>query len=307
MSTAIEWCDETWNPVVGCSRVSAGCYNCYAIGVAGRNLCEQHRGLTKVRPKGSSRPGQDWTGEVRTLPARLGEPLKWRKPRRVFVNSMSDLFHDRVPFEFVAAVFGVMSVSYQHTFLILTKRPARGVEFFEWLSGVADVEGESQLGVSLMHAADLFHDTDHERWDLAVTRSGREVNFGDDPWPLPNVQLLVSAEDQAAWDERVPLLSKLEASVRGVSAEPLLGPIEPHGIGALDWIVIGGESGPGARDCDVSWIRSLAAKAGDGSVATFVKQLGSRSVGGPPQTGKGNDMAQWPSDLRVQQLPAVES
>lgn len=288
MTTAIEWCDVTWNPVVGCSRVSRGCDNCYAIGVAARNLCAQHKGLTKIRPRDASRPGPDWTGEIRLVPQRLTEPLGWRKPRRVFVNSMSDLFHAKVPESFRAAVFAVMAACRQHTFIIATKRPEPGL--IPWTS--AEEAHASTMGYARRYCRD-------RRLPNSPWRSA--------PWPLPNVQLLVSAEDQSTWSERVPKLLEMPAAVRGVSAEPLLGPIVwPDGLEQLDWLVIGGESGRGARPCGAPWIRDLATKAHDAGVAVFIKQLGSASVGAGTQPGKGNDPSTWPEDLRVREFPRGE-
>jgi len=288
MTTAIEWCDVTWNPVVGCSRVSRGCDNCYAIGVAARNLCTQHKGLTKIRPRDASRPGPDWTGELRLVPQRLTEPLGWRKPRRVFVNSMSDLFHAKVPESFRAAVFAVMAACRQHTFIIVTKRPGPGL--IPWES--AEEAHASAMGYARRYSRD-------RRLQSSPWRSV--------PWPLSNVQLLVSAEDQSTWSERVPKLLEMPAAVRGVSAEPLLGPIVwPDGLEQLDWLVIGGESGRGARPCGAPWIRDLATKAHAAGVAVFIKQLGSTSVGAGTQPGKGNDPSTWPEDLRVRELPRGE-
>ena len=284
--SAIEWCDRTWNPVVGCSRVSSGCDNCYAIGVAARNLCDQHKGLTRIRPKGASRPGVDWTGEVRLVPERLGDPLKWKKPQRIFVNSMSDLFHSQVPIDYRAAVFAVMGACPQHTFIIVTKRPGRGL--IPWESA-GHAEKCSDLG--------------EEPW-LHFHRHRLPLDgWGSARFPLPNVHILVSAEDQRTWNDRVPALLEMPAAVRGVSAEPLLGSIHPHGLEELDWLVIGGESGRGARPCSTEWIRHLRGHAERRRVPTFVKQLGSSSFDSGEQAGKGNDMATWPEDLRVRDFP----
>lgn len=288
MTTAIEWCDRTWNPIVGCTRVSKGCDNCYAIGVASRNLCDQHRGLTKIRPKDSTRSGADWTGEVRLVPQRLSEPLRWRKPQRVFVNSMSDLFHAKVPESFRAAVFAVMAACRRHTFIVVTKRPGPGL--IPWAS--AKEANASAMGYAR-----------HYNRDPRLPSSP----WWSVPWPLPNVHILVSAEDQSAWSERVPRLLEMPAAVRGVSAEPLLGPIVwPERLEQLDWLIIGGESGRGARPCAAPWIRDLARRGQAAGVATFIKQLGSDSVGAGTQAGKGDDMSTWPEDLRVREFPRGE-
>jgi protein gp37 len=328
MSSKIEWLagpdgsqGEVWNPVVGCSRVSAGCDHCYAMGVAHRAMQSAHAGLTKLRPKDASRPGVDWTGEVRCLPERLSVPIGWRKPRRVFVNSMSDLFHPAVPFTFVAAVFGVMAACPQHTFLVLTKRPERALEFFEWLSKAADWNRETPLGWCLAHAANHLAG---EQWSRAVEKAGFEADLGDDPWPLHGVHLGVSAEDQPTWDERVPLLLQCPAAVHWVSVEPQLGFIDTcYGTDArerdidcregpwsqvpfgarLGWLVVGGESGPGARPFKVEWARSIISQCIGDQVPVFFKQGGSLMA--CPHDSKGGCLNCFPPDLRVRQYPEV--
>jgi protein gp37 len=313
--TKIEWTrgddgamGKTWNPVRGCSVVSPGCTHCYAMKQAAR--FPAYRGLTKP-----SKGGPVWTGEVRLVPEKLGEPLRWRKPRRVFVNSMSDLFHEGVPDEFIAEVFGVMALADRHTFQILTKRPER-----------------------------------MRRW-IEEHTCANNPRF----WPLPNVWLGVSCEDQVRADERIPLLLDTPAAVRFVSYEPALGPLQldPSWIGGypssdewartgpkeprLSWLIVGGESGPSARPCDVSWVRSIVAQCRAAGVACFVKQLGARPYetfppgykdaqlsregwtlveyadgSQPPRWSrfprysdrKGGDPAEWPEDLRVREWPA---
>lgn len=264
--------------------------------------------------------GPRWTGEVRLVPEVLGTPLKWRKPRRVFVNSMSDLFHEDVSFEFIAAVFGVMAAAPQHTFQVLTKRPKRMREFFAWVTGRRGVEPYVYVeGSVVVHAAEQVMGTELRR---AAS------------WPLPNVWLGVSVEDQATADERIPLLLECPAAVRWVSYEPALGPVDFEGLSlddgsglsafrtgdladedGLDWVVVGGESGPGARPFDLTWARSVVAQCKSAEVPCFVKQLGAvpyDSHGRTPaerlelfalSNRKGGDMAEWPDDLRVRQWP----
>jgi len=291
--TNIEWTDETWNPVRGCSRVSAGCENCYAERTAIRMAGPggHYEGLAR---KVNGHPV--WTGEVRCLPELLDRPLRWRKPRRVFVNSMSDLFHEKVPDEFIDRVFDVMERCPQHIFQVLTKRPVR---MWKYLSEAVPVRPEA--------------------------------------WPLPNVWLGVSVEDQATADERIPVLLDTPAAVRWVSAEPLLVPVDMarwlrHGAPVypskhayrrrerLDWVVTGGESGPGARPCDVAWIRSIVEQCRAAAIPVFVKQLGARvsgRVNHPDNEGygvhdvrlddrKGGDPAEWPEDLRVREWPDTQ-
>ncbi|OCB15110.1 DUF5131 family protein [Mycobacterium intracellulare] len=243
-NTGIEWTDATWNPVTGCDKVSAGCDHCYAETIA-------HRfDGTRQFPNGF---------RVTLRPERLGQPLRWRRPRRIFVNSMSDLFHDQVPDDYIAQVFAVMTVARQHTFQILTKRHARM---------------RSLVGRGLL---DLV---DHE---------AASMGFKVDRWPLPNVWLGVSAENQQWADIRIPALLDTPAAVRFVSAEPLLGPIDlhtdpieagsPFWAGHLDWVIVGGESGPGARPMHPDWARSLRDQCVAADIPFLFKQWGEWASG----------------------------
>jgi len=351
-TTSIEWTDVTWNPVTGCRKVSPGCAHCYAATWAARQM------------------GQ-WEGrafeDVRTHPDRLAAPLHWRKPRRVFVNSMSDLFHDDVPDQFIAAVFAVMNSCALHTFQILTKRPERMRAFMGWLveQGGIDRYVRSDVGRSALRR---FFDGVAR---FTVERDGKNYRADNDPWmwvfncaavshvgPLPNAWLGVSVEDQEHADERVPILLDTPAAVRFVSYEPALGPVdfmrwmvpppectcyEFHGghqmgcpmygatresirrweeahMRSLDWIICGGESGPGARPFDVGWARLVVQQCRIASTPCFVKQLGARprAARGSDFLGhaifddgtvrslrdrKGGDMAEWPEDLRVREFP----
>jgi len=344
----IEWCDTTWNPVRGCSRVSSGCENCYAERQALRTAGPGGAYENLVR-KVNGHPV--WTGEVRCLPELLDRPLRWRKPRRVFVNSMSDLFHERVPFEFVAAVFAVMSVTTRHTYQILTKRPERMREFFRWaLAWYDDVERAWVPPAGPRPYPDRIteHWPDHLPWSPAGDGGSGYDNCGP-AFPFENVWLGVSVEDQATADERIPILLDTPAAVRWVSAEPLLERVtfatlinkrcvspphpfpascrEPdHDIRGIDWLVAGGESGPGARPCDVAWIRSIVEQCLAAQVSCFVKQLGARPearlsaqaeaelqawAGRGPRSRerivlrdrKGGDPSEWPADLRVREWP----
>ena len=310
--TKIQWTDRTWNPVRGCSRVSEGCRNCYAERQAVRHAGpgRPYEGLAK-----STKAGPRWTGAVRFLPEKLGEPLSWRKPQRVFVNSMSDLFHEELSFEQIAAVFGVMAAAPRHTFQVLTKRPERALEWFRWVESFGDrLENTAPLGVLLHHA--------QKHCDHAALRRASEV-FAQ-PWPPPNVHLGVSVEDQATADKRIPLLLRCPAAVRFVSCEPLLGPVEltrwlpqpgqrlqypsPQDLAApsLDWVICGGESGPGARPFDFAWARSIREQCRAAGVAFFLKQGGAVALdtdynGFAPldlRDKKGGDPSEWPEDLR---------
>lgn len=290
--TGIQWTDETWNPTTGCDRVSPGCDNCYALTLAKRL---KGMGSAKYQHDGDPRTSGPGFG-VSVHPDTLDEPLGWRKPRRVFVNSMSDLFHDDVPDEFIAQVFAVMAATPQHTYQVLTKRHGRMRSLLN--SGefsMVQVRDEAIEGLGLPGI----------------------------PWPLPNVWLGVSVEDQKRADLRIPALLDTPAAVRFLSCEPLLGQVDlenvgPHrfrvldaadmghenGLGwqpgpLIDWVIVGGESGPGARPMDVAWARTLVEQCAAAGVSCFVKQLGKVWAGG----GKGGDPDAWPEDLRVREYP----
>lgn len=376
-NSKIEWTATTWNPIAGCTPVSAGCRNCYAANHA-RRLAGNPNPKVSEAYEGTARTAGDgravFTGKVNLLPERLGQPLRWKKPRRVFVNSMSDLFHEDVPEDFIKEVFTVMAVAQQHTYQILTKRPDRMARI-----------------LSQWRADDL-----HDFW-----YAFSEYTPAPQDWPLPNVWLGTSTEDQAAADERIPHLLRTPAAVRFLSCEPLLGPVDVsahlrsgrtfhvvadvegmlrnrhfdalqrddgtpmtrreaeeelwslhrqgvrvikaagteclgfdhqegcpgHQQPRVDWVIIGGESGPGARPCDIEWIRSLVKQCREAGVPAFVKQLGaeprrrlqrplSDGYGGDHGPGwtsrleplaledrKGGDPSEWPEDLRVREFP----
>lgn len=220
----IEWTEATWNPVIGCSKVSPGCDNCYAIDQAMR--IQRMGGKGGATYEGTTVDG-DWSGLVRCLPERLDQPLRWKRPRRVFVNSMSDLFHPDVPDGFIGDVWNTMALAPQHTFQILTKRPKRMQQLLsKW-------------------AADGWS------WRRSDLHWCGPVNG-----PLPNVWLGVSIEsNRYAW--RADHLRDTPAAVRWVSAEPLLGPLDQLDLTGIDWLVVGGESGPNARPADPEWVRDL--------------------------------------------------
>src|SRR3990167_3694397 len=242
--SAIEWTSATWNPIRGCSRVSEGCRNCYAERIAARfsGPGKPYEGLAKIG-RVIMTDGQRthttafrWTGEGRLIEEALTLPLRWKSPRRIFVNSMSDLFHERVPDEWIDRIFAVMALCPQHAFQALTKRPERMREWF-------DNTGRDGVAVTAKYPE---------------FEAFKRVSLAETMWPLPNVWLGVSVEDQTTADERIPLLMQTPAAVRWVSYEPALGPVDfnnylPPDLNAftdwkgLDWIVAGGESGPGAR------------------------------------------------------------
>ena len=258
--------------------VSRGCESCYAMKQAHRfsGPGKPYAGLTELGPQGPR-----WNGKIRLVPEALEQPLHWWKPRRVFVNSMSDLFHEDVPFEFIDRVFAVMLCSPRQTFQILTKRPARMLQYMLTDSGF----GRSGY-----------------IWNAAYKVTGIKVPKGKmpPPFPYPHVWLGVSVENQATADERIPILLQTPAAVRWVSVEPLLGPVDlsrayltdkcggkypfpsledehrTKYVHLLDWVVVGGESGPCARPCDLAWIRSIKNQCQAAGVPVFIKQLGAR-------------------------------
>lgn len=314
-TTAIQWTHvpgykgETWNPTTGCTRVSPGCDHCYAFQLHDQRHVAWKRGRMPNAPAQYHEP----FSTVQLLEARLTEPLRARKPRAYFVDSMADLFHEDVPDGYLWAVFDVMRRSPQHIFMILTKRVDRMRDFVSrWcdLSGEASEpklvrgpqatrethpSGRGQLFAEYLDW--LARDTGGEpppgaAWPTFDWMEGpRWASWWWPNTPLPNVWLGVSAEDQARADERVPVLLDTPAAVRFVSAEPLLGPIsfsspndsrldrfvwlegEP-GRPPLDWVIVGGESGQHARPFDLAWARSIRDQCAASGVAFFMKQLG---------------------------------
>lgn len=270
MSTTIEWTQrpgtkgETWNPTTGCNKVSQGCKHCYAQ--------VMHRRLQAMGVKGYE---HDFLDGARPQPHTLDRPLKWKKPRTVFVNSMSDLFHEAVPFSFILEVYAEASITPRHTYLVLTKRPERAAEFYEWLRVYVNA-----------HDMGGFNG-----W----------FNGG-----MPNVWLGTSVEDQAAANSRIPHLLRCPAAVRFLSCEPLLGPVElgtwldigpsearfsysPGVFSQIDWVIAGGESGHGARHMHPDWARSLRDQCRTAGVPFFMKQMDKKEA--------------IPYDLYIRQFP----
>ena len=272
MPTKIEWCTETWNPATGCTKVSGGCQNCYAERMSKR-LAGRY-GYPANEPF-----------RVTLHPDRLEQPLRWRKPRTIFVPSMGDLFHKDVPFEFISKVFTTMKACQArglgHTFLLLTKRPGRMLEYWRW-------------------------------WRALCASDEVALKYHDHIW------LGVTAENQAMADERIPLLLSTPAAVRFVSCEPLLGAIDlfravygepstyllstgaygwpdycnikttnmtyPNSAG-IDWIIAGGESGPGARPMRPGWARGLRDQCQAAGTKFFFKAWGAHSWPGDDRRG----------------------
>lgn len=210
--TKIEWTDKTWNPIVGCSKVSAGCANCYAERMANRLACMGQMSYNKVVLQG--RP--EWTGKTAFVESALEQPLHWKKPQLVFVCSMGDLFHESVPFEWIDKVFAVMALCRQHTFQVLTKRPERMKEYICEMSENGKWDACS---------------VDPETLDWSMTQSGTHefANYIRRPFPLPNVWIGVTAENQEQADKRIPILLQIPAAKRFVSVEPMLSAVDLTG------------------------------------------------------------------------------
>ena len=243
MPTNIEWAEEVWNPITGCSKISAGCEHCYAERMAKRLVHIKGSGYDKDNPFG-----------VKLHQSRLEQPLHWKKPRKVFVCSMGDIFHEDVPLAWLLSIWITMAQCPQHVFMVLTKRPKRAYQFLQ-----------------------------------------KEMLEAKNNAPLPNVWLGVTAENQQAADERIPWLLKTPAAKRFVSVEPMLGQVDLDTVngalstwwqngaidcvdaGHLDWVICGGESGPGARSMDPDWARGLRDQCVSAGVPFFFKQWGAYS------------------------------
>ena len=231
-TSSIEWTESTWNPVVGCRKVSSGCANCYA-----ERMAKRLSAMARAACENGGNPGRTanylsvlntdgrWNGDVFLDHSAIEDPRRWRQPRTIFVNSMSDLFYEAVPYEFVERVFDVMNRCPQHTFQVLTKRPERAAELSPLLS-----------------------------WS-------------------PNIWLGTSIEDVAV-TTRAHALRRTAAAIKFVSVEPLLGPLPRLPVAGIDWVIVGGESGPGARPMRVEWVREIRDRCIRYGVPFFFKQWG---------------------------------
>lgn len=333
-TSSIEWTEQTWNPVTGCTRVSAGCDNCYAA-----TMTKRLAAMGQAKYQGLSGKGH-FNGQVKTHDDALSVPLKRRKPTVWFVNSMSDLFHPGVPFEFIDRVFAVMALCPQHTFQVLTKRPARMAEY---LTAERNIHGDTCTSSGII--ADMSSDR-KERYMMGLREALSRVAPTNQGLPLPNVWLGTSVESSAPV-HRIEHLKRCPAAVRFLSCEPLLsslalcieclnGPYRPDtdgmhqleggrvqrpcGLKGIHWVIAGGESGPGARPCNIAWIRSLVEQCKAAGVPAFVKQIGAQPVEEGCEPGhvfvgrnprslhklhdpKGGDPDEWPDDLRVREVP----
>ena len=272
--TRIEWADATWNPITGCTPISEGCEHCYAARMAKR-LAGRH-GYPKNDPF-----------RVTFHSDRLEEPLHWKKPRKIFVCSMGDLFHEDVPREWMFAVLATMAITPSHTYLILTKRPDHMREVLQEVYDAVPGGG----------------------WDFALWDQWRQKTLAHDHeqpgLPLPNVWLGVTAESQKTADERIPLLLDTPAALRFVSVEPMLTGVDLNErellchtwrrggtIGTyLDWVICGAETGPRARPMNYDWGRELRNQCQSVDIPFFFK--------------KGNGGEEPPEDLRIREWPRI--
>lgn len=266
----IEWLADgsgeagaTWNPLRGCRRISPGCQSCYAETMAARF---SGPGLAFHGYAEMTASGPRWSGKIRLIPEKLRDPLSWKNPRRIFVCSMSDLFHEQLPFSVVDQVFAVMVQCPQHTFLVLTKRAERLAQYFS-------------------------------TGDRGATLAAH-----------PNIQVGISAENQEYFDARYPHLKQVPAAVRYISAEPLLGPIRLPPDAAIDWAIVGGESGLRPRYMNPDWCRALLRDCRAQNIAYFLKQMGTVWARSElKKMTKGGKMEELPEDLRVREYPTARS
>ncbi len=302
-NTLIEWAEHTWNPTLGCSKVSPGCANCYAIrqvhrlaGNPNPKIKAANAGLTVLQNHGTT---INWTGKVRLIPERLDIPLRRRKPTTYFVNSLSDLFHEELPDEAIDRVFASMMLAPWHTFQVLTKRAKRLPEYFAHLAYRQEVVGilaEYESGLDRFITETGCDDDMIPRWTF----------------PLPNVWLGVSVENREQL-RRIEYLRKTPAALRFLSCEPLLEDLGQIDLTGIHWVIVGGESGKGARPFNVDWAMRIVGHCEEAGVPCFVKQLGAHVIQGGERRRKrdkkGGDMDEWPHELRVRHMPppAVQS
>jgi protein gp37 len=291
--TSIEWTEATWNPTTGCDRISTGCDNCYALTLAARLKA---MGSAKYQSDGDPRTSGPGFG-LTVHESVIGQPLWWRTPRLVFVNSMSDLGHARIPRTALARIFAVMALTRRHTFQVLTKRPGRLARI---------LTGEAFLAAVAEQATNLISSRGWARWqlDLGGQRLAGDSSDGPGwsvvdtprdntwvpPWPLPNVWIGTSIESDQHTG-RADQLRQVPAAVRFISAEPLLSALPSLQLAGIDWVIAGGESGPGHRPLHLHWVRDLRDRCAEQQVAFFFKQVGGRTpkAGGRLLDGRTHD------------------
>jgi protein gp37 len=340
--TSIEWTDVSWPIVNGCRRKSPGCENCYSERLTATRLSKtpKYGGLAVFKPG----IGPQYTGETRLWVQDLDMPLRLSTPSRIFVADMGDLFYEKVDVETIMAVFAVMWMAPEHTFQVLTKRAERMRSFIGSMAALGTEEAFERCVSALIRIAPTLSPSRQQvnRAKEAYARRGldaQKVHF-----PIPWVHLGVSVENQKYADERIPHLLQTPAAVRFISAEPLLGPVtfDPwwlgeerhercsgcvgtprtgvpdcpgHEAGGLDWIIVGGESGPGARIFDAAHARSIIEQCKAAGTKCFVKQMGRNAIDSDSGTlapltlrhPKGADWLEWSEDLRVREFPSVRA
>lgn len=310
--SAIEWTDASWNFVRGCVKISKGCQNCYA-----ETFAERFRGV----PGSAYEQGFD----PRLAADQLTRPLRWLKPKRIFVNSMSDLFADFVPFEYAAVGFGVMAGTRWrwdrkgkrrtwHTYQALTKRAERMAEFIAWAR--EDMKGQFAVPAIIGHAATYVGRELKQQHFADILWKANIKSAGDDTWPLSNVHLGVSVEDRKHGLPRIEHLRKTPAAVRFLSIEPQLEDLGDLDLTGIHWVIVGGESGHGARPFNLAWALKIKAQCAEQRVPFFFKQAGHAPVQDDPEeagavvqlrlkSGKGSDLEELPEALRVREMPAL--
>lgn len=282
---------ETWNPIIGCSKVSEGCKNCYAERMSGRlaNMQSQVDSYGNIvewdfdaKPD-DVKPMPKFNGETYLVKSQFNKPPHWKRPRMVFVCSMGDLFHKSIPYTWIDKVFDVITENPQHLFIILTKRPKNALNFFR------------HVGLNIKNAG----------LDSVPSQSNNLLDYVD---AIPNLWLGVTAENQKTADRRIPTLLQIPAAVKFVSVEPMLGPVDiktwlyPPADGYieemeryheyLDWVICGGESGPGARPMHQAWMRDLKKQCNDAGTPFFFKQWGPNKAG---NLIDGKQHMEWPT------------
>ncbi len=258
--TRIEWTEETINPLIGCSKISPGCDHCYAERQAKRLKAMKVRGYADVVNE------DGWTGRTAFVESELEKLVRWRKPRNVFVGSMTDIFHESVPDAVIDDIFAVMAIAGNNNYQILTKRPKNALRH---MKRHAEMWENTLFSSNMLRLSRRFNDP---KWHEKETRE----------WPLKNVWFGVTAENQEQADKRIPYLLSIPAEVRFISIEPMLGPIDiswvwrntKHQDTVTDWVIVGGESGPGARPMHPEWVRSIRDQCKAGRVPFFFKQWG---------------------------------
>lgn len=303
----IEWTDKVWNVTRGCRRISAGCGGakgeggCYAERQAYRfsGPGQAYEGLVKLTAHGPR-----WTGKGKFAADKLADPFRWRKPVRVFVDSMSDLFFEEFTNEQIAAVLGVMAACPQHIFQVLTKRPRRMREWFAWTRDFALQQRELAEAPNTFRAMlDAAYEYLGKARKPELDAAWNSERGQSDQWPLSNVHVGVSVENQESADERIPELLATPAAVRFLSLEPLLGPVDLTTAfadaackrGSL-WAIVGAESGPGARPAAKPWFDSIRDQCRAAGVPLFVKQI---VVDGKLR----KNLDEFPPDLRIREFP----